>query len=171
MASSAREVVMLPCRLSCWWWRVWTLGSDQICWIFAHLALCSSNPLCPQSSQNRSVLQHHLLEKSTGSLRYGCENTGFSELGLLSVGEGGSLPSSSASRSGRFVVIKILGLKVLAYVLTLGVLFTALLFLSLMSECCIFVAISTGMCCARTDVAALPDLKRWRLDSVLTSFE
>lgn len=84
---------------------------------------------------------------------------------------GGNLLSSSASLSGRFVVIKILGLKTLAYVLTLGALFTALLFLSLMSERRIFVAISTGMCCAQTDVAVLPDLKRRRSDSVLISFE
>lgn len=95
----------------------------------------------------------------------------FSELGFLSVWwGGGNLPSSSASLSGRFVVIKILGLKALAYVLTLGALFTALLFLSLMSEHCIFVAISTGMCCAQTDVAVLPDLKCWHSDSVLISF-
>lgn len=84
---------------------------------------------------------------------------------------GGNLPSSFARLAGRFVVIKILGLKALAYVLTLGALFTALLFLSLMSECRIFVAISTGMCCAQADVAMLPDLKRRRSDSGLISFE
>lgn len=82
-----------------------------------------------------------------------------------------NLLSSSASLSGRFVVIKILGLKALAYILTLGALFTALLFLSLMSERCIFVAISTGMCRAQTDVAVLPDLKRRRSVSVLINFE
>lgn len=95
----------------------------------------------------------------------------FSELGFLSVGgaEICHLPLQAFLED--FFVIKIVGLKALAYVLTLGALFTALLFLSLMSEPCIFVAISTGMCCAQTDVAVLPDLKRWRSDSVLISFE
>lgn len=72
---------------------------------------------------------------------------------------GGNLLPSSASLSGRFLLIKTLVLAALVLALTLGALFPAHLFLSLMLECCIFVVISTGMCCAQTDMAALPDLQ------------
>lgn len=124
---------------------------------------CSSNAPCPQSHPNHSVFQHHLWHKSTRWLCSGCWNAGFLIFVFFLLG--GNLPPSSASLSGRFILIETLVLAALALALTLGALFTSL-FLSLMLECCIFVVISTGMCHAQTDKAALPDLKHQHSASV-----
>lgn len=102
---------------------------------------CASNPLYPKSHPNHSVLQHHLWYKSTQWLCSSCWNAGFQILIFFLLG--GNLPPSSASLSGRFLLIKTLGL---AARFTLGALFTALLFLSFILECCIFVVISTEAC-------------------------
>lgn len=125
----------------------------------------SLNPLY----QNHSMLQHHLLQESTRSLHGGLRGAGF-----LSV-------VSFLWRGGPAIVLfkpvwKVcrdtnLGLESPGLCFDLGVRFTASLFLSSMSGCCIFVVISTGVCCAQADVAVLPDPKHRRPGSPLAGFE
>lgn len=131
--------------------------------------LCSSHPLCPQNHPNCSTLQ----QKSTRALHYGSRNkVGFlSRSARFSCLFGGKSSIFLCKPFGEIGCKKSSGLKALVYVLTLGALFTALLFLPLMSERRIFVAVSTGVCCAQTDPAALPASKRRRSDSGLISFD
>lgn len=118
---------------------------------------CSPNPPYPKATQTTACFSITCGTNPPSWLCSGCWNAGFQILVFFLLG--GNLPPSSASLSGRFLLIKTLGLAALVLALTLGALFIALLFLSLMLECCIFVVISTGMCCAQTDMAALLDLK------------
>lgn len=135
------------------------MGLDQMGWTLAHIALTEARnalliPPIPKATQTRVCFSITCGTNPPNALGLAAEMQVFrSWFSFL----GGNLLPCSASLSGRFLLIKTLGLAALVLALTLGALFTAHLFLSLMLECCIFVVISTGMCCAQTDMAALPD--------------
>lgn len=90
------EIVSLPCSHSLWRQRVWTLGLDQTCWNFAHLALMEARyalliPSAPKVTQTVARFDITCCKNPTGSFRYSSWNkVGFwvVQLGFLSL-EGG----------------------------------------------------------------------------------
>lgn len=137
-----------------------------------------SEPLCPKSYRNCSVpgvpgrlLRVARCENPPGRFVRAAETKPrLSRLAWFSFVCGGKICHLPPRAFLEGCCNKNLGLRSPRVRFDLGCPFYCSFFLSLMSERCIFVVVSTGMCCVQTDATALPALKRQRSDSVLISW-